>query len=829
MGPPMRSSIACLRCRRSKIKCENQGAHAACETCIKSGQECKYPEVTAPAKRQPTIPNKRPEGPEAPRPERDLGPERKRKKLEDISTWLEQRSNTYTDEVLSYPFLRGEIWEQIFNIFKAHFSTELPFLHFPTLQEKINEKHKDTRPDRDLNLVLLGILTLTARFHPDLPKYVAAIDPSLVGSSPGGSLRSRPGSNLNPADPNAASEFYAKALTTALGMVDTAVAKVNVERIQAYLMLGLHEWTRHVQGSGMAAWMYVGIAIRMAQALVLGREEVPIDHAATDQEDVSMAKEMRRRTMFSCLIMDRLLAVGPRRVSAVRSADLGVIRLPCSEVDFSNSVESQTAYLHEDLKDSTGDSLLGRFVRLVDFWGEISKYSFAGGRRRRGELPPWENGSAFKQLRDRLDEFYASLPPTLTLSSKNFYRCGGHPNTGIFVTLHMLGAICQIMIHREYLPFLPVRCARPEGPLDPPHLPAAPPGFWLESAELVFKAAKDIAILIQLSGDKLPHSALILFAVWTAAFVGLTALHFPHMDVNKHMHSDEELKAHRDRSRDTSQVEGSATALTIATLQKLKTFLPAAENYIQKFRDVNSYFYIANSEYSFQNIEGGGLEEWKASRGATLTTNGNIHPSDYSGKLTFESNDVSRASTQDKGSPGGTDTFSSGVSVATPRSAAASTFTAINQSQQPAAMAAAGLDQGAAQDDGRNADHRAYSSMPHLGPLMPVHFNFSHSHNPIMAAQQYAAFPDNLPKFETNLDPVKLEPQCREWVMEDLQLFAGLQGDMNGLAEMPAATVPDFLQHRGIFSDTDNAVLAANAVNVVSSMERAQMMAARQH
>jgi hypothetical protein len=812
----MRSSIACLRCRRSKIKCENQGAHAACETCIKSGQECKYPEVTAPAKRQPAVPTKRQEGPDAARQERDLGPERKRKKLEDISTWLEQRSNTYTDEVLSYPFLRGEIWEQIFTIFKAHFSTELPFLHFPTLQEKINEKQRDAVPDRDLNLVLLGILTLTARFHPDLPKYVAAIDPSLVGSSPGGTLRNRPGSSLNPADPNAASEFYAKALTTALGMVDTAVAKVNVERIQAYLMLGLHEWTRHVEGSGMAAWMYVGNAIRMAQSLVLGREEVAIDHNTSDQEELAMLKEMRRRTMFSCLIMDRLLSVGPRRVSAVRSSDLGRIRLPCSEVDFSNSVESQTAYLHDELKDSTGDSLLGRFVRLVDFWGEIIKYSFAGGRRRHGELPPWERASSFKQLRDRLDEFYASLPPTLTLSAKNFYRCGGHPNTGIFVSLHMLGAICQIMMHREYLPFLPVRCARPEGPLDPPYLPTAPPGFWLESAEHVFKAAKDIVILIQLSGDKLPHSAVVLFAVWTAAFVGLTAVHFPQMDANKHMHSEEEVVAMRDRSRDTTQVEGSATALTINALQKMKTFLPEAENYIQKFQEMNSYFSMAKMQYSAKNMEGGGLDEWKG-RGVGVMSNGTIHPSDYSGKMTLESTDISRASTQDKGSPGGTDTFSSGVSVATPRSAAASSFTAINQVHP--AGAAAVLDH-AMHDEGRGVDQRGYHSMAQAPPLIPV-YPFTAS-NGILAQQQYTALSDAaLPKFD--FDPAKAEVQCRGFILNELQDFAGAPTmDMSAISGIPMSPMMDYSQRRAIYSETDNAALAANAVNA------AQMLAARQ-
>jgi hypothetical protein len=40
----MRSSIACVRCRRSKVKCLNQGPGTPCRTCQNSGRECTYPE-----------------------------------------------------------------------------------------------------------------------------------------------------------------------------------------------------------------------------------------------------------------------------------------------------------------------------------------------------------------------------------------------------------------------------------------------------------------------------------------------------------------------------------------------------------------------------------------------------------------------------------------------------------------------------------------------------------------------------------------------------------------------------------------------------------------
>ena len=39
----MRSSIACARCRRSKVKCINNGVNTTCRACETSGRECTYP------------------------------------------------------------------------------------------------------------------------------------------------------------------------------------------------------------------------------------------------------------------------------------------------------------------------------------------------------------------------------------------------------------------------------------------------------------------------------------------------------------------------------------------------------------------------------------------------------------------------------------------------------------------------------------------------------------------------------------------------------------------------------------------------------------------
>lgn len=47
--PRMRSSIACVRCRRSKVKCLNEGVNTPCRACKVAGRDCIYP---SPASRE---------------------------------------------------------------------------------------------------------------------------------------------------------------------------------------------------------------------------------------------------------------------------------------------------------------------------------------------------------------------------------------------------------------------------------------------------------------------------------------------------------------------------------------------------------------------------------------------------------------------------------------------------------------------------------------------------------------------------------------------------------------------------------------------------------
>lgn len=97
------------------------------------------------------------------------------------------------------------------------------------------------------------------------------------------------------------------------------------------------------------------------------------------------------------------------------------------------------------------------------------------------------------------------------------------------------------MLHREYVPFIPLRCKKPEGPLDPPLFPPTkydvPHGYWEDSAEQCFKAARDLVDLVRTcqEWDVLVESPIVGFAIYTVAFVGVYCINFPWMDPKGYM------------------------------------------------------------------------------------------------------------------------------------------------------------------------------------------------------------------------------------------------------------------------------------------------------
>lgn len=136
-----------------------------------------------------------------------------------------------------------------------------------------------------------------------------------------------------------------------------------------------------------------------------------------------------------------------------------------------------------------------------------------------------------------LGEFQDGLSRNLQYSPRNTETHIMYKNTlAPFTVMHVVYFLSVIVLHRAYIPFLPLRCSEPVGPLDDPIYAAdkagTPEGFWRDSARELFRAARqmiDLAINCQDRGA-LVENPLTGFAIYNAAFMGVYATHFPHMD-----------------------------------------------------------------------------------------------------------------------------------------------------------------------------------------------------------------------------------------------------------------------------------------------------------
>ncbi|PHH52627.1 hypothetical protein CFIMG_008399RA00001 [Ceratocystis fimbriata CBS 114723] len=560
----MRSTIACLNCRKSKIKCENQGPGGACETCIKAGKECRYNDGSLSLKQVDSHPVVKADK----EVDRDRERDRKRfKRYGDIINPDMSQVVEITRDNLSRDFLTVDLWNKIFDLYEQHFSPELPFIHVQTLKDAIRRKlQQDEELPHDTNLALL--------------------------------------------------------------------------------MLGVHEW---LQGSSpKASTMYIDAAIRLALSMKMNREldapDMPLryrgsikpNNSLQEQQNANLAAEIRRRTMFSCFVLDRFVNLG-EDTSWMLPAENIRLRLPAYDWGGEKSQSNEMLWPRKSSLNITDaiyfDNEISFFVRLIDIWGEISKYSADGGRALDGPNPPWAE-SRFKLLNDTLGSLTACMPASLALSKANYFRC--RMTTGsLYISTHTIICLCKIMLHREYVPFVALRCQGPIGPLDPPLLPPAPEDFWLESANILFEASRDIVRLVEWSGDHLPFSPITLFGVWTAAFVGLYARHFPHMDLNCHMFDPNKEFNYR---REVNITESGATGIAFGALKKMASCMAAGAIWQETFTYCDNTFHDISRRFNERQTRRAESNE-ALTPGASLETPGgkDLWDNGYGGRITGNS------------------------------------------------------------------------------------------------------------------------------------------------------------------------------------------------
>lgn len=642
----MRSSIACSRCRRSKTKCDNNGIRdtdgnlAACKSCAAGNRKCEYPAPTPTTNNHsqrrestattfgeevPAKKRKRPVAPTAPgTPFRSRG-----------------KPGIFED-TLDSPLLTPKVWDELWAIYEKHFSVDFPFLHkrtflgplqkLPPVSSSETGRSPQDRRMQDPALVL-AFLTLTSPFHAEL---VAQTN-----------------------NPYRTAEDYAEACKKCLTCDWNKTGDAAMQLVQALLMLGYHEWTACHSRNG---YMRIHEAVGFARMNGYHNPETTNRQSAGDdaatRRDRFIQEESRRRTFWSCFIMDRYLSHGKNRPKIIQLEDFagrkqtsrsdknfitGSIQIPCSDKNFIAGRAVKTRFFGEtdiqyadrrketddkamlrngghsteriEWEDREEDGILGRYIYALDHLSAVNKWANDGGRRSEPEnIGPWNPKTRYYDLNKRLQEIKRALPDELQLSpfnTENHVYAPPSATSRIYFMLHAVLMLTTSYLAPEYLPTFGFKQTGPTGPLDDPkvteNVPDDQPDYWVAKAAECFEYVRDFVGILRSfkERDLVVESPFMGHAFWRAAWAAMYCHYVPKMDPSKALNSKLEPNAWDI----TNQVLHSMQKKFRIPRMYSADLATVANTYAQKRRD---YVACGGSPQSTASDSDGGLQEYSA-------------------------------------------------------------------------------------------------------------------------------------------------------------------------------------------------------------------------
>ncbi|KAI2642896.1 fungal-specific transcription factor [Xylaria nigripes] len=268
----------------------------------------------------------------------------------------------------------------------------------------------------------------------------------------------------------------------------------NITILTCLLLLGLHEFgTCH----GGRSWSLGGQATRMAYALQL-HKDLEYDPMRPDSSNrlSFIDREIRRRTMWACFLMDRFNSSGTDRPMFVREETIR-LQLPIKEKLFQLDMPGPTEDLEgrvlypvpaddgqlSDAKDNMG--VAAYMIRAIALWGRIISFLNQGGKEV-DEHSMWDTNSRYASLLKQAEDFPSKLPEGLEYSAENLHLHKTEGMVNQFLFLH-------ISVQQNILFMNRFAVSSPNGSLQAD----VPQTFVTQAGSRAFAAANKISELLK--------------------------------------------------------------------------------------------------------------------------------------------------------------------------------------------------------------------------------------------------------------------------------------------------------------------------------------------
>ena len=287
----------------------------------------------------------------------------------------------------------------------------------------------------------------------------------------------------------------------------------NITILTVMLILGLHYFGTC---EGGLSWSFGGQAMRMAYALQLHREldHDPLGQRSDKSSELSFTdREIRRRTMWACFLMDTFNSSGTQRPS-FGNEDYMHIQLPIKESHFQMEVPGPTEDLEGNVPNPVSPGMgqvssprdnmgvAAYVIRAVVLWKRVVKYLNLGGKDK-DPHPIWDPLSQFADLRRQLSRLRDNLPSHILFTEANLQSHASERVANQFLYLHIILAQNALFLTRFAIPTSPH--ARP-----PKNMPKQ---FLADAARDTVKAAETISRLLEQASA---HMLTVPFAGYCA-------------------------------------------------------------------------------------------------------------------------------------------------------------------------------------------------------------------------------------------------------------------------------------------------------------------------
>ncbi|KAH6641946.1 fungal-specific transcription factor domain-containing protein [Boeremia exigua] len=222
---------------------------------------------------------------------------------------------------------------------------------------------------------------------------------------------------------------------------------LNHRLVQAATMLAIYDFTACKHGT---AWIKIGVAVSLAQALRMMTEPSPTLPFSTQEE--------LRRTLWSIFLLDKMATCGRDRPSLFldRTIDL---QLPCNEDSFTTSTPEKVVTLENlpHLDDSEMESLrsFAPSIGLASILSQSASYAFEHNKSA-GQQPPWVHTSEYQSICSRLTRFetffdcYGDMQEHILNNEHTSHR-GTKQVTESDIFAFVLYHLCYCLLHHPFL------------------------------------------------------------------------------------------------------------------------------------------------------------------------------------------------------------------------------------------------------------------------------------------------------------------------------------------------------------------------------------------